>query len=615
MPALTDQQLREELLHFGETVPPITNRNRQDLLARLEILRSQPKRSTRTTPTRTRASGASAVPSRSRPVPGLIELSDSDGEAPSRVSQRSIQLPNSPPSTITSEVEQSLARHRREIEQMISAARERTLAANSSMSSSTPMRSNEPITTPFRSTSATASSSSSSSTSAFTRNRTNVEAERRTVQKPSAFQRSSAAVRTFWTQNRDLISNILKALLLGILFGGTLILGKNFLPALIPNRTGITCTTENATVCPEMTPMVDAVREFLEVRAGEVDCGFRPKKDQNILKSEIQKFLTNKGFKFEEGDDERWNVLINYIWDKPEDDILVFDKNDKMIDRNVTLALKLGSEHPIRPLTCRLRKIFHTTVQNLALIALGTLGILSIFWYLRRRATQNREKENAYKTFVDDILQMLENQYEEHLRDPSNTQPWLAISHIRDMLIPVADRKKMRELWQRAQKQISESESRVRAETQVIHGEEFDVWRWIQPKGPSSPSSPRKKRAESPKTSNEESYVYMSTDVGLTECLKLRNFFDPDHGVDDDEIDLVVDSIQNRCATVRRIEHIGIHASFVYLKFSSKEAAAQGFHFLNNWRYNGRDIVAKYLRLPRYYDHFPEARDSGSPNN
>lgn len=104
-------------------------------------------------------------------------------------------------------------------------------------------------------------------------------------------------------------------------------------------------------------------------------------------------------------------------------------------------------------------------------------------------------------------------------------------------------------------------------------------------------------------------------------------------GVDDDEIDLVVDSIQNRCATVRRIEHIGIHASFVYLKFSSKEAAAQGFHFLNNWRYNGkktkksfqnetfrisnlgRDIVAKYLRLPRYYDHFPEARDSGSPNN
>ncbi len=57
---------------------------------------------------------------------------------------------------------------------------------------------------------------------------------------------------------------------------------------------------------------------------------------------------------------------------------------------------------------------------------------------------------------------------------------------------------------------------------------------------------------------------------------------------DDDEIDLVVDSIQNRCATVRRIEHIGINAYYVYLKFSSKEAAAQGFHLLNNWKYHGK---------------------------
>lgn len=58
---------------------------------------------------------------------------------------------------------------------------------------------------------------------------------------------------------------------------------------------------------------------------------------------------------------------------------------------------------------------------------------------------------------------------------------------------------------------------------------------------------------------------------------------------DDDEIDLVVDSIQSRCATVRRIEHIGIHSIYVYLKFSSKEAAAQGFHLLNSWKYHGRN--------------------------
>nr|ACI90355.1 nuclear membrane protein XMAN1-like protein [Philodina roseola] len=653
---LNDQQLRAELLRFGETVPPITNRNRPDLLARLEILRAAEKRPSRASPARPRASG----PSRSRPVPGLIELSDSDTDAPVRPSQRSIPIPNSPPSTskISSEVEQSrkknfffrrngnqknfffsfssflVARHRKEIENLISSARERTLAANSSISSSTPFRSNEPITTPFRST-----SSSSSSSSAFTRSKTNVESERKTPAKPSAFQRSNAAIRTFWTQNRELILNILKALLFGILFGGTLILAKNFLPVLIPNRTGEILIENQIEKFIRIFSFFSFFRNHLYDRKCdvvsrngpdgrrcsrfsrcEVDCGLRPAKDLSVTKGEVQRFLNEKGFKFEEGEKQRWETLIHYIWDKPEDEILVLDKSDKIIAENVEAAVKLRSENSIRPLTCRLRKRFHATLQQLALIALGTSGILSLIWFLKRRATQNREKENAYKTFVDDILQMLENQYEEHLRDPTNTQPWLAISHIRDMLIPVADRKKLKELWQRAQKQISESESRVRAETQVIHGEEFDVWRWIQPKSSSSPSSPRKRRVVSFfEIFSSSSFLFLIDSLSFRNHQKLRmkivtSLF---HriGIDDDEIDLVVDSIQNRCATVRRIEHIGIHANFVYLKFSTKEGAAQGFHLLNNWRYNGREIVAKYLRLHRYYDHFPEARDSGPSNN
>ena len=244
MSSLTDSQLRAELLRYGETVPPITHRNRPDLVARLEILRARPTRPTRASPARASAAG----PSRSRPVPGLIEMSDSDTDAPVRPSQRSIQVPQSP-SNITSEVEQSrnellstdeeqwetderfplVARHRREIENLISSARDRTLAANSSISStSSSVRANEPITTPFRST-ATSSS----------RPRAKGETERRaTPAQPSAFQRSRAALRQFWTDNRVLILNILKALLLGILFGGTLILAKNFLPALIPVRQG-----------------------------------------------------------------------------------------------------------------------------------------------------------------------------------------------------------------------------------------------------------------------------------------------------------------------------------------------------------------------------------------
>ncbi len=35
---------------------------------------------------------------------------------------------------------------------------------------------------------------------------------------------------------------------------------------------------------------------------------------------------------------------------------------------------------------------------------------------------------------------------------------------------------------------------------------------------------------------------------------------------DDEEIDHIVDSIQNRCAKIKRIEHIGIHSVNLKLK-------------------------------------------------
>lgn len=35
-------------------------------------------------------------------------------------------------------------------------------------------------------------------------------------------------------------------------------------------------------------------------------------------------------------------------------------------------------------------------------------------------------------------------------------------------------------LWDKAVKFLSANESRIRVETQKIHGEEFAVWRWLQ---------------------------------------------------------------------------------------------------------------------------------------
>jgi hypothetical protein len=127
---LTDQQLRQELLNYGETVPPITQRNRELLRARLEILRSRP-RSPVKKPTSPRARSPASPPRStarpSRPVRGLIELSDSETDTSSsdyrasrsvgkkaNVQTRSIAVgrdfngsTQSPSANVTAEVEES----------------------------------------------------------------------------------------------------------------------------------------------------------------------------------------------------------------------------------------------------------------------------------------------------------------------------------------------------------------------------------------------------------------------------------------------------------------------------------------------------------------------------
>ncbi|CAF2015825.1 unnamed protein product [Rotaria magnacalcarata] len=579
---LTDQQLRQELLNYGETVPPITQRNREQLRARLEQIRLRPRSPTKSSPSRSRGNTSTA---RSRPVRGLIELSDSEtdtsaneylssrrSERETNIQTRSVAVgrdtdrTNSlPSSNVTVDVEQSIARHRREIQQLIDSARDRARAANANISSSNKY---EPLPSTTKSASSVRPNSSVPSRvpSSF---KTDIK---KSPKQPSRFDRTRQTVTLFWTNNKYVITSVLKAIFIGLLLAGGVIFLKNNLNSIIPKPKKITCNIQNSIDCDDMIPVVNSIKRYLQIRTGEVDCGFRQKNELYVTKPEINKFLDAKGFKFESSSDDRWKTLITYIFDKPVDDILF------------------------------------------AAYKITTTGFLALGWFIRRRSKQREEREKTYKEFIEKIINLLEAQYEEHLLD-SEVKPWLAVSHIRDMLIEPQDRKRLKTLWERANKQISEHESRIRAETQLIHGEEFNVWRWIQPRSPTSPSPPRRKRAESPKSSNEDSYVYMPPDVGLTDCLKLRNFFDPNTLADDDEIDLVVDSIQNRCATVKRIEHIGIHSIFVYLKFSSNEAAAQGFHLLNNWKYHGREIIAKYLRLERYYEHFPEARDSGSANN
>lgn len=239
---LTDQELRRELVSYGEVVPPITQRNREQLHTRLQVLRKRPSSPVKTTSSsraRSPPSPTSARSStRSRTGRNLIELSDSEAETssneylPSRREGRSVQTrsvavgrdtdratPTSP-SNITADVEESIARHRREIQQLIDSARDKGRSSSSKISSPTY---NIPSTTPFR-------------PSSFSSNQRQPlkPTYNQKPKQPSWFTRSIKNIQSFWKQYKDIIIKILQCLIFGILLGGGLIFlftkGSEFIP-------------------------------------------------------------------------------------------------------------------------------------------------------------------------------------------------------------------------------------------------------------------------------------------------------------------------------------------------------------------------------------------------
>ena len=322
---LTDQQLRQELTNFGEIVPPITQRNREQLRARLELLQSikKPRNST-TSPTRTRGAaaaspsrlnttsspsrtraaasspskarvaasspsktrvaasspsksrvtaasspskaraaapspvrtrgsttattGGSGRSSRAKQTPNLIELSDSEAETASTGALKSHSIglrsrtdsPNSSlPSnlTMTDDVEQSIARHRREIKQLLDSARDRNRVTSSTNSQSS-----------LKTSPSTHSKTRAGRTSSKTeRDESPSKSPAKQTKKSSKLKNLGKPIQTFCKKYSKFLKNLFKFLFVTTVIGGGLIYyfekGDAFFPR--PNIE-ISCSAKNA---------------------------------------------------------------------------------------------------------------------------------------------------------------------------------------------------------------------------------------------------------------------------------------------------------------------------------------------------------------------------------
>ncbi|XP_070571559.1 inner nuclear membrane protein Man1-like [Ptychodera flava] len=362
--------------------------------------------------------------------------------------------------------------------------------------------------------------------------------------------------------------------------------------------------------------VVNALYDKLSMIAGEYRCSSKPDLSNNMSYASAKQ-LTSQTLSSQATEEASLDVnkvfstALEQIMNNPDWGIRLYDSDGSAA--NSTDSVKwLQSIHPHMSMICRIKESFTDVFLKVLSVMAVILIIYGICVYVKYRWKQEENEQREVYEMVEKIIDVLKTHHDACKRD-KDLQPFLAIPHVRDMLLPPADRRKLQRLWDKAVKFLESSESRVRVESQCISGEDFAVWRWIQVM---HDEYPHRKQWQGQAFENLETAV-KTLAYSPTPCLKIRNMFDPtlEHG------DMwhvgIQDAILEKCCDNDGIVHIAVDKTSkegcVYMKCNSPESAGKAFKALHGCWFDGKLVTVKYLRLDRYHQRFPAALNMNTP--
>ncbi|XP_001952027.2 inner nuclear membrane protein Man1 isoform X1 [Acyrthosiphon pisum] len=255
---------------------------------------------------------------------------------------------------------------------------------------------------------------------------------------------------------------------------------------------------------------------------------------------------------------------------------------------------------PNLPILCAVKNIFTNMFYLILWLGIVSLSLISLYFGICYMTTKSEKHKQEVNRLVENIIDLLK----QHAQYRPN-EGYLPIIHIRDQLIPPNERQKKSKIWAEVEQYFTESESRVRSEIQQIDGEDFQVWRWVQPM--------------SPVTAKKiwQGQAFETTDGSMnspqpspTSCLKIRHMFGPDSMLGADCELRVKDAILEKCESVE-VLHLSVDRSSqegcVYVKCASPTEAGKAYRQLHGFWYDGKLVTVKFLRLERYHQRFPDA--------
>lgn len=311
----------------------------------------------------------------------------------------------------------------------------------------------------------------------------------------------------------------------------------------------------------------------------------------------------------------------------------------KVIDLPEVIQLRdsqlnyLAIVNPRLPITC----VLYNKLQAFFVIV-GCLGVCILLLYLIMFAFKAimqhiRTRRDRLNNMIEDITNVLMQK----AYDPDTAATEAAsvvINHLRDKLIPTAERSRLERTWNEAIRFLEQNESRIQFSVQTRNGEDYRVMRWVDTSMPTS----QRQSTSTPSTSFNVSTLYpringpgtagslLSNAVKKwqspafdktnkikdppTECLKIRQMFDKYEATNPNLRQTVQDAILEKLAhTTCRIYDIQLdkNTCCVYVRCATSSDAGMVHDEINGWWFDSRLVSIKFLRLDRFLNRFPQS--------
>lgn len=283
--------------------------------------------------------------------------------------------------------------------------------------------------------------------------------------------------------------------------------------------------------------------------------------------------------------------------------------------------------NPTLSLRCKLSnklQTFFTLVGAFALLSAIAYGAYALFGYVRR---VRQARKDAVDFLIADIIQALMEKASASAA--AHEQPdgaLVVINHLRDQLIPPAQRVSSAWAWTEAIRFLEANESRIHFDVGTHNGEDCQMMRWLAAENTSPGSSPRSRSSAAQAGHTSTTTTTKTTGVAVkkwqspafdmlnkisdppTQCLKIRHMFEP-HETATASLqmtiqDAILEKVHNTGCRIVDVQ-LDLATCCVYVRCASPSDAGIVHGQINGWWFDSRLVSIKFLHLERYESRFP----------